>query len=81
MALKSGLDMDESLSLSEKLTDYEPLKMKIQQCQEQMKEEGHQHTTECKRDGEHDNERITQRLKLGGHYNKYQNDNQYSQCT
>ena len=38
MALKSGLDMDESLSLSEKLTDYEPLKMKIQQCQEQMKE-------------------------------------------
>ena len=32
MALKSGLDMDESLSLSEKLTDYEPLKMKIQQC-------------------------------------------------
>lgn len=30
--------MDESLSLSEKLTDYEPLKMKIQQCQEQMKE-------------------------------------------
>ena len=24
MALKSGLDMDESLSLSEKLTDYEP---------------------------------------------------------
>ena len=37
MALKSGLDMDESLSLSEKLTDYEPLKMKIQQCQEQMK--------------------------------------------
>ena len=36
MALKS--DMDESLSLSEKLTDYEPLKMKIQQCQEQMKE-------------------------------------------
>ena len=38
MALKSGLDMDESLSLSEKLTDYEPLKMKIQQCQEQMKQ-------------------------------------------
>lgn len=38
MALKSGLDMDESLSLSEKLTDYEPLKMKIQQCQEQVKE-------------------------------------------
>lgn len=38
MALKSGLDMDESLSLSEKLTDYEPLKMKIQQCQEQIKE-------------------------------------------
>lgn len=38
MALKSGLDMDESLSLAEKLTDYEPLKMKIQQCQEQMKE-------------------------------------------
>ena len=30
MTLKSGLDMDESLSLSEKLTDYEPLKMKIQ---------------------------------------------------
>lgn len=38
MALKSGLDMDESLSLSEKLTNYEPLKMKIQQCQKQMKE-------------------------------------------
>ena len=26
------------MSLSEKLTDYEPLKMKIQQCQEQMKQ-------------------------------------------
>ena len=44
-------------------------------------EESHQHTAECKRNGEHNNERITQRLKLSGHYNKYQNDNQYSQCT
>lgn len=37
MSLKSGLDIDESLSLSEKLVDYEPLKMQIKQCQEQMK--------------------------------------------
>lgn len=38
MSLKSGLDIDESLSLSEKLVDYEPLKDQIRQCQEQMKE-------------------------------------------
>lgn len=38
MSLKSGLDIDESLSLSEKLVDYEPLKNQIRQCQEQMKE-------------------------------------------
>lgn len=38
MSLKSGLDVDESLSLSEKLVDYEPLKNQIRQCQEQMKE-------------------------------------------
>ena len=38
MSLKSGLDIDESISLSEKLVDYEPLRNQIQQCQEQMKE-------------------------------------------
>lgn len=37
MSLKSGLDMDESLTLAEKLVDYEPLKQQIHQCQEQMK--------------------------------------------
>ena len=37
MSLKSGLDMDESLSLAEKLVDYEPLKAQIHQCQEQIK--------------------------------------------
>lgn len=38
MALKSGLDMDESLSLVEKLVDYEPLRKQIVICQEQMKQ-------------------------------------------
>lgn len=38
MSLKSGLDVDESLALSEKLVDYEPLKKQIRKCQEQMKE-------------------------------------------
>ena len=38
MALKSGLDMDESLILVEKLVDYEPLRKQIVVCQEQMKE-------------------------------------------
>lgn len=38
MALKSGLDMDESLVLVEKLVDYEPLRKQIVICQEQMKE-------------------------------------------
>lgn len=37
MSLKSGLDMDESLLLSEKLVDYEPLRKQIAVCQEQMK--------------------------------------------
>lgn len=38
MSLKSGLDMDESLALSEKLVDYEPLREQIRKCQEEMKE-------------------------------------------
>lgn len=37
MSLKSGLDMDESLLLAEKLVDYEPLRKQIQMCQEEMK--------------------------------------------
>ena len=37
MSLKSGLDMDESLSLAEKLVDYEPLREQIRMCQEEMK--------------------------------------------
>lgn len=38
MSLKSGLDIDESLALSEKLIDYEPLRVQIEKCQEQIKE-------------------------------------------
>lgn len=37
MSLKSGLDMDESLELTKKLVDYEPLKKQIKECQEAMK--------------------------------------------
>ena len=37
MALKSGLDMDESLMLAGKLVDYEPLRKQIAVCQEEMK--------------------------------------------
>lgn len=36
MSLKSGLDIDESLALSEKLVDYEPLRNQIKICKEQM---------------------------------------------
>ena len=37
MSLKSGLDMDESLLLAEKLVDYEPLRKQITVCQEEIK--------------------------------------------
>ena len=37
MSLKSGLDMDESLTLAEKLVDYEPLRKQIAVCREDMK--------------------------------------------
>ena len=40
MSLKSGLDMDESLELTEKLVDYEPLKKQIKECKEAMKNGG-----------------------------------------
>lgn len=38
MSLKSGLDMDESLSLAEKLVDYEPLNKQIQLFRKQLNE-------------------------------------------
>lgn len=37
MSLKSGLDIDESLTLAEKLVDYEPLRKQIAVCREDMK--------------------------------------------
>ena len=37
MSLKSGLDIDERLTLAEKLVDYEPLRKQIAVCREDMK--------------------------------------------
>jgi len=45
------------------------------------KEQRHQDSTKCKRQREHDNERISQRLELCRHYDEYKNDNQDTQCS